>query len=75
MKFYKNEKPFPEKTCQCQIRRRSSAHEEWTAVPKDEAPDGSVLWQIPFASKSLTSTETHYSNIETEALGILHDLK
>ena len=39
--------------------------------PKEEAPDNSVLWPIAFTKNSLPSTETHYSNIEREALGIL----
>ena len=34
--------------------------------PKDEAPDNSTLQPIGFASKSLTSAETCYSNIERE---------
>ena len=48
-----------------------------TWLQKDEAADNSVLWPIAFESKHLTSTdnETHYSNIEKEVLGILHDLE
>ena len=37
-------------------------------VPKDRTPDNSELWLIALESKSLTSTETHYRNIEREAL-------
>ena len=39
-------------------------------VPRNEAPKNAVLWPIVFKSKSSTSMETHYSNIEREALGI-----
>ena len=38
-------------------------------------PDNAILCPIAFASKSLTGTEHRYSNIEREALGILHGLK
>ena len=38
--------------------------------PRNEAPENAVLWQTAFASKSLTNAETHYSNIEREAVGI-----
>ena len=38
--------------------------------PRNKAP-----WPIAFASKSLTSTETWYSNIEREALCILNGLE
>ena len=40
---------------------------------RNEAPDNAAL--VAFVTKSLTSAETHYSNIETEALGILNDLE
>ena len=43
--------------------------------PRNEAPNNAALWPIAFASKSLTSMEINNSNIEREALGILHDLK
>ena len=39
------------------------------------ATDNSKLRPIVFAGKSLSSTEKRYSNIEREALGILHVLK
>ena len=42
---------------------------------KDMVPDNTILCPIAFASKSLTGTEPKYSNIDKEALGILHDLE
>ena len=39
------------------------------------APDNIILHLIAFASKSLTGAEWRYSNIECEALGILHGLE
>ena len=37
--------------------------------------DNTILHPIAFASKTLTGTECRYSNIEREALGMLHGLK
>ena len=48
---------------------------EGTACQKDIAPDNTILYPIAFASKSLTGAECRYSNIEREALGILHVLE
>ena len=42
---------------------------------RDGAPDNTILQPIAFTSKSLTSTEHRYSNIERKALCILHGLK
>ena len=39
---------------------------------QEAAPDNSILIPIMFASKSLSSAEIRYSNIERGALGILH---
>ena len=39
------------------------------------APDDSILRPIAFAVKSLSSIEKRYSNIQREALGILHSLE
>ena len=41
----------------------------------DEVTDNTILHQIVFASKILLNTDQHYSNIECEALGILHGLE
>ena len=38
-------------------------------------PDYTSLHPIAFASKSITGAEHRYSNIEREALGILHGLE
>ena len=46
-----------------------------TSCPRDKATDNSVLRAIVFASKTLSSVERRYSNIEREALGILYRLK
>ena len=48
---------------------------EGTICQKDMVPDNTILHPIVFASKSLTDAEHRYSNIEREALGILHGLK
>ena len=48
---------------------------EGTACQNDIVPDNTILHPIAFASKSLTGAECRYSNIEREALGILHGLK
>ena len=56
-----------------QIRSRSSASKE--QFLRNEAPDNSALQPIVFTSNSPTSTETFYSNIERQVLGILHGLE
>ena len=43
--------------------------------PRTEAAGNAVLWPITFASKSFTSMENHYNNIEQETLGILDGLE
>ena len=40
--------------------------------PVNTAPDNYMLRAIVFVSKILSSAETHYNNIEREALGIQH---
>ena len=46
-----------------------------TACQGEMAPDNTSLRPNAFASKSLTGAEQRYSNIEWEALGILHGLE
>ena len=46
-----------------------------TSCPRDKAPDSSILRPIAFASISLSSADRRYSNIEREALDILHWLE
>ena len=43
--------------------------------PRNEVPDHVVLWPLAFASKCLTGAEKCYSNIEREAIDILHGLE
>ena len=43
-------------------------------LPRNKAPDNAALWTVAFVSKSLISAEIWYSNIEREALGILHGI-
>ena len=46
-----------------------------TDVQKNNVPNNTILCPIRFASKSITGAEHRYSNIEREALSILHGLK
>ena len=46
-----------------------------TAWQQGIVPDNTMLQPIAFASKSLTGTESRYSNIECKALGIIHGLE
>ena len=48
---------------------------EGTMCQKDIVPDNAILHPITFAGKGLTGAEHRYSNIEREALSILHGLK
>ena len=41
----------------------------------DKIPDSLMLRFIAFASKRMSSAKRQYSNIEREALGILHELE
>ena len=49
--------------------------QEGMTCQKDVVPDNTTLCPTAFASKSLTGEEHRYSNIEREALGILHKLE
>ena len=67
MKFYNETKPLYLETDASGIGLGT--------CPKDTAPDNTMVRPIAFGSKSLTSTEWRYSNIEREALGILQGLE
>ena len=45
------------------------------SCPRDMAPDNNILQPIAFASKILPSVKKRYSNMEREALGIVHGLE
>ena len=46
-----------------------------TSCSRDMASENNTLRPIAFASKNLSTAEKRYSNIEREALGILHGFK
>ena len=77
MKFYDGTKPLYLETDMSGVGLGVALLQmhEGTACQKDAAPDNTTLCPIVFASKSLTGAECRYSNIEREALGILHGLK
>ena len=52
------------------LQSKSSTH-----CRREKALENSILRPIAFASKSLSSAERRCSNIEREALGILHGLE
>ena len=76
MKFYDENRPLYLETDMSGVglgamllqRDRATYH-------RDSVCDRTTLQPISFASKSLTSAECRYSNIEREALGILHGLE
>ena len=77
MKFYDDTKPLYLETDASRVGLDMALLQmhEGTACQKDIVPDNTTLHPIAFASKSLTGSEHRYSNIEREALGILHGLK
>ena len=77
MKFYDETKPLYLKTDASGVGLGTALLQtrDGTTCPKDIVPDNTILRPITFASKSLTNAEQRYSNIEREALGILHGLK
>ena len=77
MKFYDETKPLYLETDASGIELGTALLQprDGTTCPKDNAPDKTILRPIAFASKSLTSAECRYSNIERVVLGILHGLE
>ena len=77
MKFYDEIQPLHLETDAFGVRLGAALLQlrSGASCPRDKAPNNSILRPIAFASKSLSSVERWYSNIEREALGILHGLK
>ena len=77
MKFYDDTKLLYLETDASRVGIGAALLQTWegTICQKDMVPDNTILYPIALASKSLTGTECRYSNIEREALGILHGLK
>ena len=77
MKFYDDTKPLYLETDASGVGPGAALQQmqQGTTCQKDTVPDNTILHPIVFASKSLTGAEQRYSNIEREALGIMHGLK
>ena len=77
MKFYDDTKPLYLETDASGLGLGAALLQTWegAAYQKDTVPYNTILCPIPFTSKSLTGTEHRYSNIEREALGIVHGLE
>ena len=77
MKFYDDTKPLYLETDASNISLGAALLQlrDNMSCQKDTAPDNTILHPITFVSKSLTGAEQRYSNIEQEALGILHGLE
>ena len=77
MKFYDETKPLFLETDASGIEISAALLQtrDGSSCPKDSTPDNTILWSVAFASKSLTSTECRYSNIEREELGIPQGLE
>ena len=77
MKFYDDSKPLYLETDASGVGLGTALlqTQEGTMCLKDTVPDNTILQPIAFASKSLTSAEHRYSNMEREVLGILHGFK
>ena len=76
MKFYdKTKAPLETRVFVIGLGTALLQTRDGTTCLKDIALDNTFLRSIPFASKSLTSAECRYSNIEREALGMLHALE
>ena len=77
MKFYDDTKPLYLETDTSGVGLSMASLQMCigTACQKAVAPDNTNLHPIVFVSKSLTGAECRSSNIEREALGILHGLE
>ena len=77
MKFYDKIKPLYLETDASRIGLGTTLLQtrDDTTFPKDITPDKTILKPIIFSSKSLNDAEQQYSNIEREALDILHGLE
>ena len=77
MKFYDGTKPLYLETDVSGVGLAAALLQTWegTTCQKDMVPDNTILHPTAFASKGLTGAEHRYSNIEREALGILHGLE
>ena len=76
IKFYYDTKPLYLETDTSGLGLDAALLQTWegTTCQKDTVSDNTILHPIAFANKSLTGVN-RYSNIEREALGILHGLK
>ena len=77
MKFYNEKKEFFLEKDASGVGLRAALLQlrDNTAWQQGTAPDNTILWPIAFASKSLKGAKSRYSNIEHEALGIIHGLE
>ena len=77
MKFYNDTKPIYLETDTSRVGLGAALLQihEGATCQKYTVPDNTILHPITFPSKSLTGMEHRYSNIEREALGILHGLQ
>ena len=77
MKFYDNSKPLYLETdaSGTGLGVALLQHHDNTVCQVGVAPQKITLHPIAFTSKSLTGVEWRYSNIEHEALGIIHGLE
>ena len=77
MKFYNDNKLLYLETDMSGIGLRPALLQlrDDTSCQTHIVPDNTILCPIAFASKSLTGAECRYSNIQCEALGILHGLE
>ena len=77
MKFYNASRPLYLEAEALGVGLRARLLQKWDDMKCtcDAVPDNETLHLISYESRSLLSTDLHYSNIECEALGILHRLE